>query len=63
MEWISVKKQMPKLEQKVLAFWKEDKIEGAAFTDLDGDEYWYYLQDGDCCSSNPTHWMPLPPNP
>lgn len=63
MEWINLKLQKPTKETPVLAFWKEDKIEGAILTDLDGEEYWYYLQDGDVCSKNPTHWMYLPKSP
>jgi hypothetical protein len=63
MEWISTKQKMPKPEEHVLAFWNKDRIEGAAFTELDGDGYWYYLQDGDRCYLSPTHWMPLPEPP
>lgn len=63
MEWIDLKLQKPQKEQPVLAFWNKEIIEGAVLTALDGEEYWYFLQDGDYCSKNPTHWMPLPKSP
>lgn len=63
MKWIGLKIKKPEPEKPVLAYWKKDKIEGAVLTDLDGEEYWYYLQDRDACSKFPTHWMELPNPP
>lgn len=60
MEWIKVTEDSPSVEQRVLAFWNEDRMEGAA---RDDEGTWYYLQDGDTCSLIPTHFVPLPNPP
>lgn len=62
-KWISVEESLPEEEVHVLCFWNDKRIEGAVLTNLDDEKYWYYLQDGDACNSNPTHWMPLPQPP
>jgi hypothetical protein len=67
MEWISVKKKLPKAGETVLGYWvfgsdipnSGANYEVVTFT----GKYWHEPTDDEDDYVPPTHWMPLPKPP
>lgn len=68
-EWISIKDQVPLVDQKVLAWGGRVYIAHypGPLSDESYQEHWLVCYDHDCCCSGATgaitHWMPLPESP
>jgi len=63
-EWISFRDKLPELDTKVLLLFLDyDGHMEDGFIGEEGSGWYHYLFDGDSMSTNPTHWMPLPPLP
>lgn len=55
----------PRDGTRILATWAHTWRTGPHIEVLEtGEEgYWFYTFDGDAPVEEPTHWMPLPPDP
>ena len=63
MKWLCIKENHPPLEVRVLGLWDDGHIEDVEFSNDGEDEIYHWLFDGEVRDTDPTHWMPLPPNP
>lgn len=70
MNWVSVKDQLPKENEKVMVFTSDSDLLIASLVCSDFDDSFYYLWDVICyehlCHSNDfnvIYWMPLPKPP
>lgn len=56
MQFTKTTTEHPEKNKTVLGYWGNDQAELCVFTDIDGDDYWYFKQDGEPCDA-PKYWM------